>query len=316
MKTLTGLMLMSLSIMPKIILGILMVLVMLTMMACADEVTEEGTAVPESAEEQYELGLMYYNGGFGVPKDFDEAVEVYRKAVEQGIAKAQDNLGELYTYGRAALEDLAKNIMYEVGLCLGPDEDYDEALKWFRKAAAQGHVEAQYWVGYMYCYGIGMPEDYAEALKWFRKAAEQGHAQAQNSIGDMYFFGNDVPKNNAEALKWFRRAAEQGHVEALNSLGYIYYYGDGVPEDKDEARKWYLKAADQGNAMAQYTLGEMYYKGDGVPQDYAEAVKWFRKAAEQGSYYAQHDLGMMWFAGDEGVPDDDDEAAKWYSEVE
>jgi TPR repeat protein len=269
-------MLMSLSIMPKIILGILMVLVMLTMMACAEEVTEEGTVAPESAEEQYELGLGYYNGGFGVPKDFDEAVKWYRKAVDRGIANAQNNLGEMYTYGRAALEDLAKNIMYEVDLCLGPPEDYDEALKWFRKAADQGHAEAQY------------------------------------SIGNMYFFGEGVPEDLAEAFKWYRMAAEQGHVVAQRRLGNIYFYGDGVTRDHAEAAKWWRKAAEQGDADAQDELGDMYYNA----QDYVEAVKWYRKAAEQGDERAQYTLGMLWAEGDEGVPEDDAEAEKWYNETQ
>ena len=31
-----------------------------------------------------------------------------------------------------------------------------------------------------------MPEDDAEAVKWYRKAAEQGHADAQYNLGDFY----------------------------------------------------------------------------------------------------------------------------------
>ena len=288
----------------------------------AEEITEEGTAAPESAEEQYELAMGYYKGGFGVPKNNAEAVKWYRKAVEHSIAKAQDHLVELYIEGIDELQYFAKEVMHEImselDLCLGPDRDYDEALKWFRKAADQGHVEAQYWVGYMYSYGIGMPENSAEALKWYRKAADQGHIEAQSRIGDMYCNGDGVPENTAEAVKWYRRAAKQGHVGSMNDLGYLYYYGfgDGVPKDKAEAVQWYSKAAEQGHAGAQYDLGEMYYKGDGVPKDNAEAAKWLRKAAKQGSYYAQYDLGMMWVAGDEGVPEDDAEAEKWYNETQ
>ena len=35
----------------------------------------------------------------GVPKDEAEAVRWYRKAAEQGLAHAQNNLGSLYVYG-------------------------------------------------------------------------------------------------------------------------------------------------------------------------------------------------------------------------
>jgi TPR repeat protein len=49
-------------------------------------------------------------------------------------------------------------------------------LKWARKAADQGAVEALMMLGYIYESGEGGTQDYAEAMKWYRKAAEQGYA--------------------------------------------------------------------------------------------------------------------------------------------
>jgi len=69
--------------------------------------------------------------------------------------------------------------------------------------------------------------------------------------------------------------------------------------------------AEQGYAEAQNNLGMMYYFGDGVPQDYQEAVKWYRKAAEQGQAEAQYNLGVLYDQG-KGVPQDSQEAVKWY----
>ena len=46
------------------------------------------------------------------------------------------------------------------------------------KAAEQGDAEAQTSLGLMYDNGKGVPQDYAEAVKWYRKAAEQGHLAA------------------------------------------------------------------------------------------------------------------------------------------
>ena len=65
----------------------------------------------------------------------------------------------------------------------------------------------------------------------------------------------------------------------------------------------FRKVADQGSAGAQFNLGLMYADGQGVPQDYQEAVKWFRKAAEQGDADAQHNLGALYVKG-QGVPQD------------
>ena len=58
-------------------------------------------------------------------------------------------------------------------------------MKWFRKAAEQGEIYAQYNLGWMYGTGTGVPQDDDEAVKWFRKAAEQGHAEAQLRLDEM-----------------------------------------------------------------------------------------------------------------------------------
>jgi TPR repeat protein len=55
-------------------------------------------------------------------------------------------------------------------------------------------------------------------VKWFRKAAEQGHAPAQYNLGVCYYYGNGVPQNYREAVRWIRKAAEQGHADAIEGL--------------------------------------------------------------------------------------------------
>ena len=125
-------------------------------------------------------------------------------------------------------------------------------------------------------------ENYAEAVKWYRKAAEQGDAVAQCNLGVMYTTGQGVSQNYTEAVKWCRKAADQGDAQAQCILGVCYDNGLGVPQSYTEAVKWFHKAAEQGYAAAQYNLGVCYESGQGVPQDYTEAVKWYRKAAEQG----------------------------------
>ena len=69
--------------------------------------------------------------------------------------------------------------------------------------------------------------------------------------------------------------------------------------------------ADQGYAIAQTDVGYMYESGNGVPQDYNEAAKWYRKAAEQGDGDGQWMLGYFYEFGN-GVPQDYNEAVKWY----
>ena len=44
-------------------------------------------------------------------------------------------------------------------------------------------------LGVMYYHGNGIKQDFDEAFKWYRCAAEQGHAKAPNSLGVMYYTG-------------------------------------------------------------------------------------------------------------------------------
>ena len=67
----------------------------------------------------------------------------------------------------------------------GTEQDHSEAVKWYRKAAEQGHANAQNNLGWMYQNGWGIEQDYYEAVKWYRKAAELGNVRSQYNIGEM-----------------------------------------------------------------------------------------------------------------------------------
>lgn len=84
-------------------------------------------------------------------------------------------------------------------------------------------------------------------------------------------------------------------------------------ERRERGRAELVARAEKGNAKAQFNLAALYAKGeDGLPQDYAEAAKWYRKAAEQGDAEAQAALGRL-YANGTGVPQEDKEAYFWLS---
>lgn len=57
----------------------------------------------------------------------------------------------------------------------------------------------------------GLVQNNTDSVRWYRKAAEQGHARAQNNLGVIYFFGRySVAQNVNEGMKWICKAAEQG----------------------------------------------------------------------------------------------------------
>ena len=133
-------------------------------------------------------------------------------------------------------------------------------------------------------------EEYENAVRYFRKAAEQKYAPAQCGLGVCYENGKGVEKDVYEAVKWYRKAAEQRYVLAQYNLGVCYANGAGVEKDMDKAVKWIRKAAEQGYAQAQFNLGVCYISGAGVVPNKQEAMKWLRKAAKQGHPQAKEIL--------------------------
>ncbi len=128
-------------------------------------------------------------------------------------------------------------------------------------------------------------------MKWYRKAAEQGHASAQFALAEMYKNGDGVARDLQEALRWYRKAAEQGQPGAQLLLGVMYEGGTGVPVDMAEAAHWYRLSAGNGDARAQLLLGNLYNAGQGVPRDAVAAYALYTVSVErvaQGNPAAGH----------------------------
>ena len=82
----------------------------------------------------------------------------------------------------------------------------------------QGHIVAQFNLGWMYAKGEGgVKRDYTQAVKWYRMAAEQGDAWAQNNLGEMYARGEGVPRNHVQAYMWLGLAIKGGFKPAIAS---------------------------------------------------------------------------------------------------
>lgn len=62
--------------------------------------------------------------------------------------------------------------------------------------AEQGDAEAQFALGEYYYRGDkDREQDYEQAVYWYRKAAEQGHASAQYNLGCCYYWGYGVSQD-------------------------------------------------------------------------------------------------------------------------
>ena len=70
-------------------------------------------------QDDFNMAVEAYRAG-----DFETAFSINQRLAEQGVAKAQFNLGTMYKSGR------------------GVTQKYQEAVKWYRLAAEQGLEEA------------------------------------------------------------------------------------------------------------------------------------------------------------------------------
>jgi TPR repeat protein len=62
------------------------------------------------------------------------------------------------------------------------NKQYAEAASILLPLAQQGHLDAQYTVGYMYHYGYGLPRNEKESTHWITMAAARGHALAKEAL--------------------------------------------------------------------------------------------------------------------------------------
>lgn len=160
--------------------------------------------------------------------------------------------------------------------------------------ANAGDANAQLQMGSVFLTGKEVEQDYVEAMKWFRLAASQGQPQSQFNLGMMYAHGLGVAKNHIDASRWYRLAADQGLAISQLNLGVAYATGSGVPQDNKQAIKWLNLAAEQGEAQAQFNLAVMYATGQGVKQDDVTAIRYAQLAADQGQETAQSLLADLY----------------------
>jgi TPR repeat protein len=203
-----------------------------------------------------------YAWGFGVPQDYAQAFEQYKKSALLGNAYGAANLANSLFFGQ------------------GTDRNLVDALEWAKKGADGNVPMALNQIGWQFLNGMGVPIDNDEARRRYNQSASLRDPVGESQLGWMY--GHVDPVDYQLAMKWYRLAAEQHQEMAQNNIGFLYENGLGVKQDYVEAARWYQMAAVVGYARAQFHLGNLYDLGLGVPHDKGLAVEWIRKAADAG----------------------------------
>ena len=103
------------------------------------------------------------------------AMDLFRRAADQGFAPALNGLGLRYMHGDPAG---------------GLEKNETLAAELFKKSAAQGSADGNYNLGVLYKMGLGVEQDGRKAVECFSIAAGRHHAAAAFALAEGYFDRN------------------------------------------------------------------------------------------------------------------------------
>jgi hypothetical protein len=110
--------------------------------------------VPVAAYADYDLGLVAFDRG-----DFPTAERAFSPLDRNGNPAAQYSLAILY-------------------LKTTPPQ-YGRAIPWLEKSAGAGLPDAQYMLGMLSLYGVGMTQNTEQGMRWLQRASDKANEEAQ-----------------------------------------------------------------------------------------------------------------------------------------
>lgn len=109
-------------------------------------------------------------------------------------------------------------------------------------------------LGWCYSKGISVAQSDLQAIKWFRRGAAQGYAAAQNHLGEMYtrcmgnyFLDDDSLEERMRKAKWrnkallqYHQAAAQEYAPAQHNIGWELLWGnDPFHLENTDPAEWF-----------------------------------------------------------------------------
>lgn len=124
-----------------------------------------------------------------------------------------------------------------------------------QKLATKGDPQAQYKLGFMYENGQGVKTDLDQALKWYKKSAAQNYAPAKMRITyvDIRKNGYQSAKHSSW-LKKLKKDAEANDGESLLLLGSLYKTGFILKKDYKKAANLFKRAVNKNIPGAETEL--------------------------------------------------------------
>ena len=184
------------------------------------------------ANAQNLLGFMYQYG-FGVSKDYKEALRLFELSVSQGWHQAENNLGYMYEQG------------------IGVPQDFKRAYELYKLSADHGNSSGAYNLASAYWLGRGTNKNLSEALRWFRTSLINDRDKvtiinhileiiSKESLADILISEHKLREENKSLHEKITQLEE--HNERLQTE--IDYRPDGIG---------YIKAKEEFEELAKST---------------------------------------------------------------
>jgi TPR repeat protein len=204
-----------------------------------------------------------------------QAVALYQRAADAGIAPALTRLGDYYNFGIRPIR-----------------EDVDRAVEYYSAAADRGDIAGITTLAMMHRLGRGVPRDPARMVALLRTAADAGYHFAQMRLAETYLTGEGVPggadrelgiPDPAAAIPYLAALARDGNVEAALKLADLYDQGaEGLPPDPGERYRWVDLVAQTGDPAALAMRAFLIEQGVGTDPDPERAAAGYVAALETG----------------------------------
>ncbi|ORZ20807.1 hypothetical protein BCR42DRAFT_370755 [Absidia repens] len=209
---------------------------------------------------EFQVALMLSNGQ-GIPRDRKSAFHWYKKAADKNHKTALYSLGLFYAKGlEGKPKDLLRaRICFEKAARFGVAPAMTSYATLCRVASLQSGPQQQ--------------EQREQAIYWYQKAAATGDVVAQRELGLIYDAGLGVPRNHETAFEYFQQASSSNDAQATLLLGSYYQNGMAVEKDLEKSIELYLKADRLGASVAPFAAAQVYHSLNQFEEAYAHYKK-------------------------------------------
>jgi TPR repeat protein len=179
------------------------------------------------------LGLMY-SEGVGCPQDHSIAFSWFQKAAAKNDVRSIGLLGNCYEKGH------------------GVEQDYERAVEYYEQAAEAGSDMAEYSMGQL----LHMLKRFNEAFRWYQKAAKHERQSARLMVARYMLHGwGDAPHNPEAAFSQLKDLADkEDFSSAFFWVAACYEEGGGVAKDLSKAYLYYHKSANVGDVDGEFQV--------------------------------------------------------------